>query len=350
MKTFFGVSIMLLVFIQASAQEYSIRTNETDSFSKAFVQLLQCAADKFENCRGKFLQYTMLQENEFELAIPFPGSSAGIIRYRENDKNAYVEFRGFDNKESLIKGMYFLIDKIKKALNGEIIEPTIYGIDEKPGLQITGISIKDNNGFYQSNIELFTGSSAGIYLLPAVNNEKDNGSNQYFILLKIYSGVPAYYHNISADVKSPDKKMSGALKELVIAAATDFESLQSQQNKKIRRSRDTFLLDGFKVYKNTAGQNATSSLKFPITIDSIEMKRQIAWCQQVIESAVGDEYVYYLSNMNQSLIFYFSKKYEISRPAVELTIEPGSNSKEQFLQIIIRSNHSKEVKRSLGVE
>src|SRR4029078_5962478 len=74
MKTFFGVSIMLLVFIQASTQEYSIRTNETDSFSKAFVQLLQCAADKFENCRGKFLQYTMLQENEFELAIPFPGS------------------------------------------------------------------------------------------------------------------------------------------------------------------------------------------------------------------------------------------------------------------------------------
>jgi len=240
MKAIVNILFSFFVINHGSAQSYSVTTNESDSFSKAFIQLLRCAADRFENCKGKFLQYTALQENEFELTIPFPESAASIVRFSESDKNVYVEFREFENKESLVKGMYSLIDKIGKALNGGIIEPAIVGIDDKGGMQIAAVSIRDGNGYYQSNIELLTGSSSNTYLLPA-SRVKGDTSEKYFILLKIYGGIPAYYHNISGDVKSPDKSIEYLLKKLILSAKNDFNSLDEQQPRQLKKKVERYL-------------------------------------------------------------------------------------------------------------
>lgn len=341
------ILISLLGFIRIPAQEYKVSTAQADSFSKNFIQLLQCATEKFEPCKGRFLRYTNLQENEYELAIPFPGSAAGIVRFRDWDKNAYVEFRGFSDKKSLIGGMQVLIDKIKKALNDQVIISDIAGKEDDAGMQIANVSIKDIEGYFQPNIELLTGSSSHTYLLSSVD-ENDKASKEYLILLKIYGGTPSYYHNVPAGIISPDKEMDDLLKFLLVAAAKDFDSLSAPDQPLEKKHRDTIIINGEKILINTGGQNATCQLEFPASNDSLELRKQIKHYRLLIESAVGSSYSYQVSKTGErSEIIYFPKQYNINKPSVELSLEPAYTTGFKMLSITIRSNNTREVKRNL---
>lgn len=341
--------VIVLHSFSLKAQEYSISTQQTDSFSVALVKLLQCASSKFDDCKGEFLQYTMMQENEYRLNFPFPGSAAAIIRHRDWDKNAYVEFRGYSDKKKLQKGVNTLIKKIKTAL-GNRWHIRSKAPHQDISLFIQSISISDSKGFFQPNMELFTGSSASTYLLQK-NNIDTGNRKEYFILLKIYGGIPSYNYFISPHILPPDKQLHTTLQQLLKMAETDFDETNQMKNNLPgkKKKMDTLHINNNIVIINRRGGHYSANIYLEQPADSLARIAHWEQVQKMIQAAVGNNYFYIKSNLSdQPFISYIHNKYDIRNPVVYLqTVNEIKD--EKLTRIEIRSNHSHPTKRSASM-
>ncbi len=352
------LSWLIFSLLTASSQEYKVSTDKTDAFSIALVRLLNCAVTDFNSCKGQHLQYTMMQENEYRLMIDFPGATAAIVRERDSwDKNAYVEFRGYKNLTELKNGMIFLMNKVKHAL-GDQLNPdhTLHSGPDNAWF-LTGMGIRDQNGYFSSNIELMSGSSSSpSYLLEKTGiKPDDSASRQYFILLKVQRGIPSYFNYIRNSIPAPDKLLDEIVKELVIEAGTDFMKF-NKKNENITTSRhaDTILLKEQKIYLRYGGQNYQATLMFPSSPEKNKFEKLWNYYQQVVQSALGEDYVYYSSSYDAHLngevgkgrtsIVYFRKDHKPDQPRVYL--EAGEDSDGlPVIFIKIESSVSHPVKR-----
>ncbi len=114
----YGIIFLLSLFSGTAvfAQEYKVKAVSDDPFSTALVKLINSAVSRFEDCTGEYIRSTWLLGDDHRLSFSFPGSVASIIRIRNNDKYAYIEFRGFESAEAMEKGKAELFQMIRRAL------------------------------------------------------------------------------------------------------------------------------------------------------------------------------------------------------------------------------------------
>ena len=348
------ISVMLLLLCLLSgsgaAQEYKVSTTQQDVFSIALVKLLNCAADGFKNCKGKLIRSTSLMGDDHQLNIVFPGSAAAVVRIRDWEKNAYIEFRGYTDKQSRIKGVYDIVAKIKKAL-GDQLQDRYEGL-KKDDVGFYGLSIKDRNGFFSMNMEVFSGaSSAPIYLLGPEREDETKPASD-FVLLKIYGGVPSYQHYIHA-IAPPDRKLDTVLRLLIRSAEKDFASPPFEATSATafkRKKEDTVRVNGIAVYMVYRGANHSAILTFPVNPNSIPYDKQWNNLQRSLEAALGSDYVYQKSRPGDLLDFvFFSKDYIEKKPRVYLMDLPV-DSAAPTISIRIESSYTHEVSRGLRID
>src|SRR5437868_13037075 len=105
------------------AQQYQVSTTQNDAFSMALVKLMNAAPNAFADLKGDAIRSTSLMGDDYKLNIDFPGSRAGIVRYRDWDKNAYVEFGGYETKAAMLKGVKDIVNRIKFTLGDQFFQP-----------------------------------------------------------------------------------------------------------------------------------------------------------------------------------------------------------------------------------
>lgn len=216
------VPLFLFVSTCSNAQEYKVYSDKTDSFSKAIVRLLECARDRFTTCKGDSIRSTWLMGDDFHLSFPFPGSSMAIVRRRDYDVNGYIEFRGYNNEKTREESIREIAAKIRNTFGNRIYDRNS---DTAKKIYFYGLSLKDENGYFGMNMELFGSSSTAPVYLLGPEKENEVGDKKYFILLKIYPGVPHYYYFIRP-VKAPHINLDKTLTQLLSLAEKDFDSLQ----------------------------------------------------------------------------------------------------------------------------
>jgi len=340
--------LALLVFIlPATAQEYKVTTAQTDPFSTALVDLLNCAAGRFRDCKGDSIRSTSLMGDDHKLAIELPGSSMAIVRSRDWDRNVYVEFRGFTGKKERDKGIRDLVGKIKNALGEQLYDPNA---NKSPAdIYFYGLSVKDKNGYFSMNMELFGGSSSAPVYLLGPEKEEDQLPKKDFVLLKIYGGIPDYQYYIRT-IPPPDEKLNLTLRQMVRAAITDFDSLRATRKDSVfqkRKRTDTLHLNGFDVSMNYSRANYSACLSFPIEVDSASFHEQWQYYQQVLQAALGSEYVYHLYSLQETpYVVYYRKEYVENKPRVYLELEKQYNGS-LLITIRIESSFSHPTKRSV---
>jgi hypothetical protein len=344
--------LLLLLTLLSPAQEYKITTTQKDDFSKALVQLLNSAASRFSDCIGDSLRSTWLLGDDYRLTIPFPGSTIGVVRTRDYDRNVYVEFRGYKNVEELNKGLKSLIEKIQKALGDQLVSPVITG-NQKTLTQFSMLSIRDQHGYFTQNIELLPGSShADPYLLGPEREEESNRPKKYFILLKVKAGIPSYQYYIKDGVSSPDQKLNAILKMLMKESVTDFDSLLIMRSPERKQKKvDTLQMDGYTIWLDKRGGRRSANIVFDVAEDSVAIRDKMKWCQQAIEATVGSRYVYYpYSYSNTKSVIYYAMPYNIKKPRIDLTYSSDHYRKPVPVVIKIESLHSRPVKRSADLD
>jgi hypothetical protein len=333
------------------AQQYNITTNKADPFSIALIKLLNAASNRFADYKSDLIRSTWLGDDH-KLAFEFPGSSMAVIRSRDWDKNAYVEFRGFGSIKDISNGMQTLIAKISNALGDQLMTPVVHG-DPTTLVQIAGLSIKDKNGYFTSHFELFPGSSSAVPYLTGPEKEEDNDQpKKYFILLKIQGGIPSYQYYIPSNIVSPDQQLTQTLQYLLKAATNDFDSLPEKRNHAIaikKKKTDTLQLNGYTVLLNRRGQNHIASILFPAPADSVAFNERWNWCHLIVQSAVGSGYVYHRSESTDSrYIVYYAKLYDQKNPQMQLELKPGIYNTPNTMDVVVRSSQSHSVKRGLS--
>jgi len=349
-----SILILLLVLTfpsaQLQAQVYKVTTGQQDPFSLAFVKLLNCAAGRFKDCTGDSIRSTSLMGDDHKLSFSFPGSAMAIVRSRDGDRNAYIEFRGFTGKEGREQAIRELVVKIKKALG-----PQLYDENKNDKeIYFYGLSIKDTNGYFSMNIELFWGrSSAPIYLLGP-EWEDESQPKKDFVLLKIYGGIPTYQYDIHT-VPPPDALLDITLQKLLVDATTDFDKIKLKEKdsllKKTKRKRDTVQLNGFNVLLNYRGGNYSANMQFDAAPDTAAFNLQWLHYQKAVQAAVGSGYVYYLynngypHNYRDQGVLYYSRD-QSNKPRIYLSLEKGADNR-RFIQIKIQSTITHATKRSL---
>jgi hypothetical protein len=339
MKRFLLIASIIFINAPAYTQEYKIYTKQTDPFSRSFVQLLNAASTRFKELKGDSIRSTWLMGDDYKLNLPIEGSHTAVVRIRDWDTNVYVEFRGYKDLDAVSKGIRELVDKMQKALGDQMEKPRFYG-------NMTSLNIKDQKGFFSSNIEVFAGSSAAEpYLLGPEKEPNDGTPKKYFILLKVYAGIPHYQYYIPNNIAPPDKALHQTLKQLVKEAATDFEALppvaHADPSAK-KKKTDTILINGYTVYVSKRGQNYSTSL----AID--QNKFSLADCHQALQAALGNRYVFQESDlMERKYTFYYVPHDNNMPPAVFLE-HPRDNSDKIIIRI--QSRHGHETKRSADID
>jgi hypothetical protein len=352
MKKSIVLSWIVFSFLITKSQEYKVRTDKIDEFSASLVKLLNCAVTDFNSCKGEHLQYTMMQENEYRLTIDFPGATAAIVRERDSwDKNAYIEFRGYADLRALQNGMKDLVKKIQFAL-GDQLNPD-HSLHSGPDSSwfLSGMGLRDQNGFFSSNLELMSGSSASSsYLLEKTGNQNnDSADTKYFILLKVQRGIPAYYYYIKYQIAPPDKILDSVIRELVNAAQNDFGKYNKRSDSIVtRRYSDTILLNGHTVYFRFGGQHYHGTLMFPGSPGKNKFQEEWTYYGRVVQAALGSDYAYRISSYDgKPSIVYFRKDYKPDQPRIYL--EAGEdNTLSPVIFIRIESSMTHPVKRNLS--
>lgn len=337
-------NLLLILFIviasQASAQVYDPVARSQDNFSLALIKTLRCAVDQFKDCRSDSLQYTVMQELEHRLAIAFPGSAAAIVRERFYEHNAYIEFRGYPDTQSVRKGVDQLLGKIKKALGDQLdisnsLKNILYYLSGS-------LNLKDKKGHFASNMEIMISSSPGVYLIP---EKEKKGPKQYFILLKIYGGTPAYFYHVPPGVQAHDSAIAGCLRQLMLWAADDFKTAPQQKDSfslKKKRIINTNV-SGIPVTVNRGGGNHKASFYVPADPSLPDSGWNRA--QQNIQSALNTEWSYFYASLNRAdQVHYISKE----GPHIEL--EKTGNGKTLQFTVIVTSKWGHPQKASMSKE
>ncbi len=345
MKSFFLLASLIIAH-GAQAQQYKVSTTQSDSFSVAIVKLLNAAVSRFSDCKGDSIRTTSLMGEDRQLGFHFPGSTIGIVRTRDGDVNAYIEFRGFANKKSRDEGIRALVQKIKTALGEQLYDPN----EQKDNSEIYfyGLSVKDTNGYFSMNMELFGGSSSAPVYLLGPEREEEGPTKEDFILLKIYPGIPYYQYYIKP-VPAPNIELDKTLRELLVASHQDFETLRTSTTSipARRKKADTLSMNGYEVVVNYRGANYSANLYFPAATDSSAFQRQWLFYQQALQAALGTKYVFGFSSMDElpSAIYYpgYYTGENLPRTHLRLYKEGGT----QLLHVRIESNVAHPTKRGM---
>jgi hypothetical protein len=331
------------------SQLYNPYTDQADQFSKSFVEILNCAKVKFKHCQGDSMRTTWLMGTDYKLTIKVPGSNAGIVRERDWDKNAYLEFGPFNDTVQLRNGMIELVGKMKLALgaNANIPHELISGPNSS--YFITSLGLKDANGYFQSNIELMSGAAARDNYFPEPEKEPEVVSGKkYFIILKVYSGIPEYQYYIRELVQAPDSDLDVVLKYFIEMAKTDFRELEKKDSNVRKQKTDTILMNGIKVLFNPHGQNASATISIETNNENFISQWKSA--QQSLQAALGEKYVYHLYEMyGQPFVSYYALEYDPVKPRIYLEGVQKNNS-ERIIEIKISSAYTRQVKRNLSYD
>jgi hypothetical protein len=318
MKRTLLIIVLFTLTSYPKAQQYHVSTEQRDSFSIALVKLLNAVTNRFEDYKGDSLTYNWLTGFDYRLNLDFPGSSMAVVRARDWDRNAYVEFRGYKDEKSVRNNFQLLIEKIKKAMGDQLLMPE-WKINADSYVQMIGFSLKGKTGYFNSNFEMFTGQST---LDPYLGSSAKEGSGpqKYFILLKINGRTPSYKYYISPNVSPPDEKLHKTLKQLLESAAEDFVSLHGKKPRTLKRKKiDSLSINGHIVVMNYRGAHHTATISFPAPLDSIAFNKQWEWCHRSIQAAVGSAYVYLPFKLTESrYIAYHAKSYKCNNPDVQL--------------------------------
>lgn len=344
-------SKQLFVFITAcvlyngtiKAQVYTIKTDKYDQFSIAFVELLNCAVKKFSDCKGAFLQYTMMQQTESALTIAFPNSIAGIVRSRDWENDAYVEFGPYADRQELVVAIQSLKQKIQHALGNNL-----YKDGRADNLLNFSMNIADEKGFFQSNFELLTGTTTEkSYLLTPSTHIKETGQREHhFILLKVQSGKPDYYYYVPHKMDVPDTGLQQVLRRMIAAADSDFDSLSKEKGLR-KKISEKVEIDGQAVIIERMGGNRSANIYIEAAADSIEFEKQWQYYQKVMQAAAGERYVF-TETKNFSYgpyVVYFNKLYDNTLPDMYLQVS-NWKTKEQLIVLKVQSRFVHPVKRS----
>lgn len=340
-KVFISILSFLFIALQLQAQTYQPTTKQTDSFSRALIQLLNCGINKFEGCKGDFFQTTLMSQQEYHLNIKFPNSIAGIVRSADWDKNAYVEFGPYADRYSMAKALKELKQKIKKALGKQLLE------DKRADtLLFYTMNIEDENGHFGSSFELMAGTTRekSYLLAPTINTVDKSKPEHNFILLKVQGGVPSYYHNIPANLKPVDDSLDLALKQLIQLAAVDFKGLVPDSF--FWAKKKEIHINGQLVSYNPRGGNHTASIIIPASTDSATQQKQIQYYHLVMQAAAGSNYIYNTSTLDAwQYIVYFNKNYDEKQPELYLYLI-NRNTATPFIELQVQSPIGHPVKRS----
>ena len=341
-KLFISTLVFLFGAPYLWAQQYKITTQQTDPFSVALVQLLNCGINRFDSCKGDFFQTTMMSQSEHQLTIKFPNSIAGIVRSADWDKNAYVEFGPYPDRYAMAKALKALKQKIKTALGTQLFD------DKRADtLLFYSMSIADAKGRFESSFELFTGTTRekSYLLTPTIHTIDTNKPQHNFILLKVEGGIPFYYYNIPPNLRSTDDSLHLTLQQLIRSATVDFKGLAPDSffsKKKVR----TLKMNGQDVIYNPRGGHHSASIRFPASTDSATQQKQWEYYQLIMQAAAGSNYIYHISTFDTwKHTVYFNKNYDQKQPRLYLKLT-NRNTPEPYIELQIQSTTSHPVKRS----
>jgi hypothetical protein len=339
MKRFNVVLLILFIQVSTHAQEYNVHAKQKDAFSQSLVQLLNAATTNFSAFKGDSIRNTSLMGYDYKLNLPIEGSHTAVVRIRDWDINAYVEFRGYNDLKAVNKGFRDLVDKIREALGDQLQKPRFYG-------NMTSLAIQDAKGFFSANVEVFAGSSSAVPYLLGPEKEPENGTpKQYFILLKVHSGIPHYQYYVDGNIAPPDQALHKTLQQLIKEAAADFKALPpvAHADPAIKKKRtDTISMNGYTVYINKRGQHYSASL----VLDPAKLS--LTNCHQAIQAALGSRYVFQESElMERKYTFYYVPNDNNLPPAVFLEHPRGGDD---HVIIRIESRHGHQTKRGLDPE
>ena len=284
--------------------------------------------------------------DDYELSFSFPGSIKAIVRLKDWDKNAYVEFSGFKNKVEQYQGLKDLKQKIKKALGDQLYAW------QNPNADETGywaFSIRNEEGFFSMNMELLAGTTGEPIYLLGPEREEENLKKNHVILLKIYGGIPRYHHFIS-DVESPDRALGQVIKTVVDAARKDFVSLQTADTTgMIRRlpRYDSIRLNNIEILMHYRGSHYSASIYFIQQKDSLKNIGHWNYYQLVLKATLGPEFVFYEYEIQgEHHIVYYKRAYDPDAPRIYL--EQEEQNGKWVIKIKIMSNQVHPTKRALN--
>jgi hypothetical protein len=213
-----------------------------------------------------------------------------------------------------------------------------------------GLGIKDANGYFSMNMELFASSTSKPVYLLGPDSEDEKAKKSHFVLLKVYPRIPDYQYYIRK-VNTPDETLNSVLSRLVQYAKTDFDSLRVRKYDSTmskRKGRDTFMLQAHKVYMQYHS-NYTATLQFNASDDPSEFKKQWEYYQRIVQSFLGENYVYHYSDLgNDKWVFYYAQHGGDRQPRFHLrtTNEKGR----KLISIVISSTASHPVKAGLDAD
>lgn len=342
--------ILLLIGVHMAAviaaQTYKVKPVQNDPFSIALVQLLNEAPTSFENCKGALLRRTSLMGDDYALTIPFPGSTGAVVRYRDWSKNVYVEFRDPANKKTVTQLVKELQLKVEQAL-GEQLSDMHHRMSDTS--DYFGLYIKDKDGIFAMNMEIMGSSSAEPVYLLGPEREEDREPKQNFVLLKVYGGTP-YYSQYITRVAAPDAALDKAIRQMVAAAAADFDSMPARHIDSIaerRKGLDTFHIGTYTVYMNYRGGNYSARFVFPLADDKEAFTTQWEYYHQVLQAALGSEYVYTKYWLQEDpYILYYAHRSNSVLPRIYLEYEKEAGPGGRIV-INVQSGYSHPTKRGV---
>jgi len=325
-------------------QQYLVRTNEKDSFSLAFVKLMNSGVNHFEDCKGELIRRSW-QGDDYKLTVPLPGGYLGIVRhYLGNDVK--IEYRGFADSSERNGALRKLVKQIKKALGDQLDGD--YDLILSGDNSFYGMNIKDQYGYFSSTIEIFSGSSsASSYLLSDYRDEDLLLPQQHFFILKIDGGLPFYFYNVP-EVCPPDLVLDSTIRFIMEAAKNDFRSFKEKRfdsDLMRRRGTDTILKNGHEIFVSYNRSEYTASLFFPAPTDSLAFKNRWEYYRQVVSAVTGTGYAYFFFNDDKDPhIKYFS----YNRNSIELEFRKMKRG--NFIRIKVVGSEYHPQKRGLDRE
>ena len=345
MKRVATAILILIITFPASGQSYKVTARQSDPFSLALVNVLNCAATRFTDCRGDSIRTTWLMGTDYKLNVSFPGSTGAIVRKGDWDVNTYIEFRGYKDKKSRNEGIKDLIARIKHALGDQLYDR--YADMNADSLYFYGLNIKDANGYFSMNMELFgSTSSEPVYLLGPEREDKSKAQT-HFILLKIYGGVPAYQYYIR-ERKAPDPELHKVVQQLAKSSENDFSDLRRKKADPpgadlpgAFKKSDTLRLHGIPVSMTFRGSNYSAALSFAVPDDSVKFNKEWLYYRYVLEAALGTSYVFYpYDTKDEAYALFYDSKYRENSPRVYLQYRKvGKTASQIVIRIQSATSH-----------
>lgn len=351
MKRFSFLFILLIIFIQSLyAQGYKVSTDKTDPFSIAFVHLMNCAANNFNQCTGKPEEITGTMK-VYRLIDSFPQTSYSNVIMDENTNYAEVSFGLFFEKDKAKKSIKILIEKIRTALGSQlnVRHELLSGPDS--AFFLASLGIKDKNGYFEPNIEISVyrrnygeDTSRGEWMIKS-----DAQPISYTLRLKIDGGIPSYYFNVQPQVIMRETPLTSTLRYLVKAAENDFDSLHnSKENISVSKKRDSILINGFPVVMNYRGQHFSAEVRTSIPDRTSSYDGPWEIYKHITESALNNKYSYFASPNQRWNIVYFRRDDVHQYPTIYLNMTTENG--QLVFSISVTSGFSHPVKRSASLD